>query len=232
MLPLRLCHVLFRIVKASRAKACEHDGNSILISWIFPYPSSSNFVLFSDPTRFNKLYFILIDPSSPVHSVRIRTRNSNYQKWTNSRKESSRPYVQTRTDISDDLARRSHGKFKIKRKNGIGNNNFLWISYKYKPYDSRAHIRISNVLLRFPCYKIFHAFQGCSSPLVVKFADTQKEKDQKRMQQIQANLWNIAGVNMAPHYLTTVRISLIFHSEPFSSKSTIPFASGDEISFP
>ncbi|XP_035724792.1 CUGBP Elav-like family member 1 isoform X8 [Vespa mandarinia] len=45
--------------------------------------------------------------------------------------------------------------------------------------------------------------EGCSSPLVVKFADTQKEKDQKRMQQIQANLWNIAGVNMAPHYLTT-----------------------------
>ncbi|XP_026294914.1 CUGBP Elav-like family member 2 isoform X8 [Apis mellifera] len=44
--------------------------------------------------------------------------------------------------------------------------------------------------------------EGCSSPLVVKFADTQKEKDQKRMQQLQTNLWNIAGVNMAPHYLT------------------------------
>ncbi|XP_074115453.1 CUGBP Elav-like family member 2 isoform X5 [Cotesia typhae] len=46
--------------------------------------------------------------------------------------------------------------------------------------------------------------EGCSSPLVVKFADTQKEKDQKRLQQYQANLWNIAGtVGMpAPHYLT------------------------------
>ncbi|XP_078039103.1 CUGBP Elav-like family member 2 isoform X8 [Augochlora pura] len=44
--------------------------------------------------------------------------------------------------------------------------------------------------------------EGCSSPLVVKFADTQKEKDQKRMQQLQTNLWNIAGVNMPPHYLT------------------------------
>ncbi|XP_033214817.1 CUGBP Elav-like family member 2 isoform X3 [Belonocnema kinseyi] len=45
--------------------------------------------------------------------------------------------------------------------------------------------------------------EGCSAPLVVKFADTQKEKEQKRMQQIQANLWNIASVNMTPHYLTT-----------------------------
>ncbi|XP_015429757.1 PREDICTED: CUGBP Elav-like family member 2 isoform X4 [Dufourea novaeangliae] len=44
--------------------------------------------------------------------------------------------------------------------------------------------------------------EGCSAPLVVKFADTQKEKDQKRMQHLQTNLWNIAGVNMAPHYLT------------------------------
>ncbi|XP_036138329.1 CUGBP Elav-like family member 1 isoform X2 [Monomorium pharaonis] len=43
--------------------------------------------------------------------------------------------------------------------------------------------------------------EGCSSPLVVKFADTQKEKDQKRMQQLQTNLWNIAGVNITPHYL-------------------------------
>ncbi|KDR17425.1 CUG-BP- and ETR-3-like factor 2, partial [Zootermopsis nevadensis] len=43
--------------------------------------------------------------------------------------------------------------------------------------------------------------EGCSSPLVVKFADTQKEKDQKRLQQMQANLWNLAGVNMGPQYL-------------------------------
>ncbi|XP_043470167.1 CUGBP Elav-like family member 2 isoform X1 [Leptopilina heterotoma] len=50
--------------------------------------------------------------------------------------------------------------------------------------------------------------EGCSAPLVVKFADTQKEKEQKRMQQIQANLWNIAGVNMTPHYLTTTNEAL------------------------
>ncbi|XP_069682946.1 CUGBP Elav-like family member 2 isoform X8 [Periplaneta americana] len=47
--------------------------------------------------------------------------------------------------------------------------------------------------------------EGCSSPLVVKFADTQKEKDQKRLQQMQANLWNLAGVNMGPQYLTLLQ---------------------------
>ncbi|CAB3375592.1 Hypothetical predicted protein [Cloeon dipterum] len=41
--------------------------------------------------------------------------------------------------------------------------------------------------------------EGCSSPLVVKFADTQKEKDQKRLQQMQANLWNLSTL---PQYLT------------------------------
>lgn len=38
--------------------------------------------------------------------------------------------------------------------------------------------------------------EGCSAPLVVKFADTQKEKEQKKMQQMQANLWNLAAANM------------------------------------
>ena len=35
--------------------------------------------------------------------------------------------------------------------------------------------------------------EGCSSPLVVKFADTQKEKEQKKVQQVQTNLWGLAG---------------------------------------
>ncbi|XP_071454809.1 CUGBP Elav-like family member 2 isoform X7 [Hetaerina americana] len=47
--------------------------------------------------------------------------------------------------------------------------------------------------------------EGCSSPLVVKFADTQKEKDQKRLQQMQANLWNLAGVNVGPQYLSLLQ---------------------------
>lgn len=55
-------------------------------------------------------------------------------------------------------------------------------------------------------------FQGCSSPIVVKFADTQKDKEQKRiaqqlqqqMQQISAaSVWgNLAGLNtLGPQYL-------------------------------
>lgn len=41
-----------------------------------------------------------------------------------------------------------------------------------------------------------HTMDGCSAPIVVKFADTQKEKEQKKMQQMQANLWNLAAANI------------------------------------
>ncbi|XP_022253603.1 CUGBP Elav-like family member 2 isoform X14 [Limulus polyphemus] len=48
--------------------------------------------------------------------------------------------------------------------------------------------------------------EGCSSPLVVKFADTQKEKDQKRQQQMMANLWNMTNFGnistLTPQYLS------------------------------
>ncbi|XP_042902841.1 CUGBP Elav-like family member 2 isoform X4 [Parasteatoda tepidariorum] len=48
--------------------------------------------------------------------------------------------------------------------------------------------------------------EGCNSPLVVKFADTQKDKDQKRHYQLMANLMNMANIaNLAavnPQYLT------------------------------
>ena len=62
--------------------------------------------------------------------------------------------------------------------------------------------------------------EGCSSPLVVKFADTQKEKEQKKVLQLQNNLWSLsttplAGVTAAatpaptnlitPQYLTVIR---------------------------
>lgn len=43
--------------------------------------------------------------------------------------------------------------------------------------------------------------------MVVKFADTQKEKDQKRIQQATTNLWGGIGAgltinNLTPQYLT------------------------------
>ncbi|XP_076311134.1 CUGBP Elav-like family member 1-A isoform X3 [Tachypleus tridentatus] len=51
--------------------------------------------------------------------------------------------------------------------------------------------------------------EGCSSPLVVKFADTQKEKDQKRQQQMMANLWNMTNFGnistLTPQYLTAAQ---------------------------
>ncbi|XP_069595937.1 CUGBP Elav-like family member 1 isoform X15 [Ranitomeya imitator] len=58
--------------------------------------------------------------------------------------------------------------------------------------------------------------EGCSSPIVVKFADTQKDKEQKRMaQQLQqqmqqinaASVWgNLAGLNsLAPQYLALLQ---------------------------
>ncbi|XP_067133650.1 CUGBP Elav-like family member 2 isoform X3 [Centruroides vittatus] len=51
--------------------------------------------------------------------------------------------------------------------------------------------------------------EGCSSPLVVKFADTQKEKDQKRQQQMMANLWNMANFAnlgaLTPQYLALLQ---------------------------
>lgn len=36
--------------------------------------------------------------------------------------------------------------------------------------------------------------EGCSAPVVVKFADTQREKDQKKMQQIQANICGLTSI--------------------------------------
>ena len=45
--------------------------------------------------------------------------------------------------------------------------------------------------------------EGCSSPIVVKFADTQKEKEQKKVQQIQTGLWGLStGDGVSPGYLT------------------------------
>ncbi len=38
--------------------------------------------------------------------------------------------------------------------------------------------------------------EGCSSPIVVKFADTQKEKEQKKVQQLQSSFWNLSAAGI------------------------------------
>lgn len=69
--------------------------------------------------------------------------------------------------------------------------------------------------------------EGCSAPLVVKFADTQKEKEQKKMQQMQANLWNLAAANMnIGQTATTVAAPMI----PNPPQQPSPILAADAIS--
>lgn len=44
--------------------------------------------------------------------------------------------------------------------------------------------------------------EGCSAPLVVKFADTQKEKEQKKLQAMQASLWSLTNP-VTPTYIAS-----------------------------
>jgi bruno-like protein len=39
---------------------------------------------------------------------------------------------------------------------------------------------------------------ACFFDQVVKFADTQKDKEQKKVQQLQTNLWSLAGISSPP----------------------------------
>ncbi|ESO93211.1 hypothetical protein LOTGIDRAFT_119400 [Lottia gigantea] len=62
------------------------------------------------------------------------------------------------------------------------------------------------------CIKNMHhsqTMEGCSSPLVVKFADTQKEKEAKKLQQMTSNLWNMSlgGLGaLGPQYLAVSEV--------------------------
>lgn len=73
--------------------------------------------------------------------------------------------------------------------------------------------------------------EGCSAPLVVKFADTQKEKDAKRIQSIQSNLWNFAsgiGSPMAPSPVpiaSPVHTNPPAHSSPYLASDALPTTS-------
>uniref|UniRef100_A0A672IFU4 RRM domain-containing protein n=1 Tax=Salarias fasciatus TaxID=181472 RepID=A0A672IFU4_SALFA len=79
--------------------------------------------------------------------------------------------------------------------------------------------------------------EGCSSPIVVKFADTQKDKEQKRMaQQLQqqmqqlsaASMWgNLTGLNsLGPQYLAVsvcfcARVCVFVHNARVSPPTTL-----------
>lgn len=54
---------------------------------------------------------------------------------------------------------------------------------------------------------------------MVKFADTQKDKDQKKLQQMQSSIWNMAaGINFSPQsYLATAALSQQFAANAVSA---------------
>lgn len=99
----------------------------------------------------------------------------------------------------------------------------MWKLFAFKPYARKRLVLHTNICFNTRLQRDFHAhyftpfqalhqsrtMEGCSAPLVVKFADTQKEKDQKKMQQLQASLvgitalttpstGNIAGLGATP----------------------------------
>ncbi|XP_055637686.1 CUGBP Elav-like family member 2 isoform X2 [Toxorhynchites rutilus septentrionalis] len=72
--------------------------------------------------------------------------------------------------------------------------------------------------------------EGCSAPLVVKFADTQKDKDAKRMQQMQSNLWNITGINQPITQSVTPLTAPATGHHPNPPQQQTPFLAADAIS--
>ncbi|CRL02483.1 CLUMA_CG015390, isoform A [Clunio marinus] len=69
--------------------------------------------------------------------------------------------------------------------------------------------------------------EGCSAPLVVKFADTQKEKDAKRIQSLQSNLWNFAAGLNSPIAPSPVPVASPIHSNPPTHSS--PYLASDAL---
>lgn len=64
--------------------------------------------------------------------------------------------------------------------------------------------------------------EGCSAALVVKFADTQKEKDQKRLQQVHANLWGPTGVTGSTTTPTLVQTPQQFPTNVLQNETLNP----------
>ncbi|XP_055710771.1 CUGBP Elav-like family member 2 isoform X2 [Phlebotomus papatasi] len=71
--------------------------------------------------------------------------------------------------------------------------------------------------------------EGCSAPLVVKFADTQKDKEQKRLQQLQTNLWSVPGTNGLSMPLTQSATTIASPVLPNPPQQQSPFLAADAI---
>lgn len=71
--------------------------------------------------------------------------------------------------------------------------------------------------------------EGCSAPIVVKFADTQKEKDAKRIQSLQSSLWNFASTLNSPMPTSPVPIASPIQSSMPTAQSS-PFLASDAVS--
>lgn len=82
-----------------------------------------------------------------------------------------------------------------------------------------------------PLFQALHqgqTMEGCSAPLVVKFADTQKEKDAKRVQSIQSNLWNFAAGLNSPLAPSPVPVASPIHTTPPATHSS-PYLTSDAL---
>lgn len=79
--------------------------------------------------------------------------------------------------------------------------------------------------LNFQSLHQSQTMEGCSAPLVVKFADTQKEKDAKRVQSIQSNLWNFAAGLNSPLAPSPVPVASPIHTTPPATHSSPYLAS-------
>ena len=76
--------------------------------------------------------------------------------------------------------------------------------------------------------------EGCSSPLVVKFADTQKDKEQKKIQQLQTSLWPQLSPQLASYSCPPQLTAAVQHSAPAPVTAVSPATScyvGGETSF-
>lgn len=102
--------------------------------------------------------------------------------------------------------------------------------YQGKFSSSSLLFSLKNIKIIFS-YQALHQSQtmeGCSAPLVVKFADTQKEKDAKRIQTMQTNLWNFAAaINNPINPLAQSPISITSPVTASSTVNTSPFLATD-----